>query len=153
MSRWAVMGLVLAIVASLTACPQAQKKGEDSMSASGPTGTAGKMSGVPVIDKQDEILDHDEQVIRLVGTYKAHPLEVKMGRPPRHMGHVAIWVGQWPIMVGTQPRPDAERKQFEGLKVSVVGKLVMNPRSAQHADVATADPPPYIDPQGTIEAQ
>lgn len=105
----------------------------------------------PIVRNTVDLQQYDQQVIQLVGIYKAQPVEVKMGRPPQHLGHVAIWVDNQVIMLGKDVRPADEREALESKTVIVSGKLMLSPPRTAPDYVAQPDPQPTLYPEGTVE--
>lgn len=113
--------------------------------------TMNPLNSHPIVRNTVKLQQYDQQVIQLVGIYKAHPVEVKMGRPPQHLGHAAIWVNNQVIMLGEDVRPADEREAFESKTVIVSGKLMLSPAKTAPDDVAQPDPQPALYPEGTVE--
>lgn len=107
----------------------------------------------PTVRTLEDLTTHDGKDVTLVGTYRRFAVPVRMGRPPKNMGHAAVWIGEQEcIRIGKGVRDQAERDQFDGQLVAVFGKLVMSPPPAEPEWVAQPDPDPTIFPSGAIRA-
>lgn len=111
---------------------------------------ASRQSGVPLVTAAEELKTYDEQVIRLVGTYRPLATPWNMRERDRHVGFAAIWVGDRYVRLGNKPRPASERVRLTGKTVVATGRLVMRPPLAYPPHVAQPLPPPTLYPEGPI---